>query len=180
LEVLIMTNRFHLGCRGANGAFVLIPADKQKAWEMINDFECENGIRQLPEWAREVDIDALTFTDPLVAPETTLEALAAAEWQFVDGEWTLSWDDLCDYDDGSASGSWTCWLSPEPDAHGQFEFEFEHSDRGGPQGGAVGADDIEAAKKSVRRYLEVWLDRWIANLDDARYRREWEGQEGAS
>src|SRR5690606_26444547 len=105
----------------------------------------ENGIRQLPEWAREVDIDALTFTDPLVAPETTLDALAAAEWQLVDGKWTLSWDDLCDYADESDSGSWTCWLSPAPDAHGEFEFEFIHSDRGGEQIGAVGADDIEAA-----------------------------------
>lgn len=46
-----------------DGHHYLIPADKDEEWDEFLDLEGE-AAWDVPEWARDIDFPALTFTDP--------------------------------------------------------------------------------------------------------------------
>lgn len=59
--------RYFLASRLWNGAFVLVPVERIAEWDKFDAAECEAGEdHEIPEWAQEVDIDALTFTNPKI------------------------------------------------------------------------------------------------------------------
>lgn len=110
---------------------------------------------------------------------TTLEALAAAEWQQIDdGEWQLEWRDHTDYGEGDEEGNWSCRLFYDD---GEWIYDFEHDFRGGEQiGNGTGVssiDDVEKAKMEARRRLESWIDRWTQSAEENLWRAEKEAEE---
>ncbi len=59
--------RYFLAGRALTGGFVLVPVEHIAEWDKFDaDEDAGPDHAELPAWAQEVDIDALTFTDPKI------------------------------------------------------------------------------------------------------------------